>query len=102
MNENAAQESQTCLWTLMRRMRQTVTPIEGVSRSAARVLVTVARQVDDADGVVVVSLTSPGPSGSASAVGRLPRQMTAGRAMLVPLPRCDGPLIGSATAPRYR
>lgn len=47
MNEGLVQELQTHLWTLMRRTRQNAAPIEGVSRSAARVLVTVARQAGD-------------------------------------------------------
>lgn len=37
------QELQTQLWMLTRRARQSVTPIEGVSRSAARMLTTIAR-----------------------------------------------------------
>jgi DNA-binding MarR family transcriptional regulator len=47
VNEDLTQELQTHLWTLMRKTRQNAPPIEGVSRSAARVLVTVARQAGD-------------------------------------------------------
>lgn len=47
MHDDAAQDLQTHLWTLMRRTRQNVAPIEGVSRSAARVLVAVARHCGD-------------------------------------------------------
>lgn len=40
------QELQTQLWTLMRRGRQQIAALEGVSRTAARVLITIARRED--------------------------------------------------------
>lgn len=43
MNENLIQELQTNLWRLMRRIRQSAAPIEGLSWSAARVLTTAGR-----------------------------------------------------------
>lgn len=46
MDENLVQELQRHLWALMRRTRHGVAPIEGVSRSAARVLITAARHGD--------------------------------------------------------